>query len=226
MKSRILLFAVLFSFGTSLVGSLGVYISTYYVFAGDQAKASVINGIAGTIGLGLAIASLPLFNLLSRRVGKTRTLFLCLGLQLLAKVSVWFTYVPEAPWLIVVNNALIFVGNAGLWVMLPSMLADVVDEDELSTGERREGSYAAVFSWVLKVSMTLGLAFSGPVLELTGFRADAGPVQPPEVLDRMRLFMSLGPTVLLVVAGFVLARYRLGPERMAEIRARLDARKP
>jgi GPH family glycoside/pentoside/hexuronide:cation symporter len=221
----IIAFSVLFAFGTSITGSFGAYVTTYYVFKGSQAGASVITGIAGTVGLGLAIASLPVFNALSRRFGKTRTLFGCLGLQLLANGITWWTYNPAMPSLILVTQSLIYIGNAGLWVMLPSMLADMVDDDELHTGERREGSFAAVFSWVLKVSMTVGFALSGPMLELTGFDVAREAAQADGVIPLMRLLMTLVPTALLVVAWFVLRSYPLSPARMADIRAELEQRR-
>ncbi len=221
----ILAFAVLFSFGGSMVGSFNVYVSTYYVYGGDQAGASIINGLSGTIGLFLSIGSLPLFNLLSRRIGKTRTLFICVGIQILSTATKWWTYTPDFPELIIVANSLMYISNAGLWVMLPSMMADSVDADELKTGERREGSFASVFSWILKVSMTAGLALSGPLLAITGFDVKVGPVQPEDVLTRMRLIMTVLPSVMLVFAALVLMRYPLGPSRMAEIRTQLDERK-
>jgi GPH family glycoside/pentoside/hexuronide:cation symporter len=126
---------------------------------------------------------------------------------------------------VIVQKTLIYIANAGLWVMLPSMVADTVDFDELSTGERREGSFASIFSWILKVSMTLGLALSGPFLEWSGFHIDLGANQPEEVMTKMRLGFSIAPTLLLFVAGAVLFFYDLGPGRMAEIRAELERRR-
>ena len=221
----ILVFAVLFSFGGSMVASFDIYVSTYYVFGGDQRGASIINGLSGTIGLFLAIGSLPLFYMLSRRIGKTRTLLICVGIQFLSTATRWWTYTPALPELVIVANALVYISNAGLWVMLPSMMADAVDADELKTGERREGSFASVFSWILKFSMTGGLALSGPLLAFTGFDVSIGPVQPEEVLTKMRLIMTLLPSVLLIIAALLLKWYSLSPARMAEIRTELDARK-
>ena len=221
----ILAFAVLFSLGTNIPLSFGPYITTFHVCGGDQGDASLITGMAGTIGLALAIASLPLFNLLSCRIGKTRTLGICVSMQIMAHAGSWWFYNPEFPSLIIVQKALIYISNAGLWVMLPSMVADTVDYDELSTGERREGSFASIFSWILKVSMTLGLALSGPFLEWSGFRIDLGPSQPAEVMDTMRLAFTLLPAFSLLLSGAVLFFYRLGPARMAEIRAELERRR-
>jgi GPH family glycoside/pentoside/hexuronide:cation symporter len=221
----ILAFSVLFSLGTNIPLSFGPYITTFHVFGGDQGQASVITGMAGTIGLALAIGSLPVFNLISRRIGKTRTLGICMGLQVLASASSWWLYTPEAPHLIIVQKALIYIANAGLWVMIPSMIADTVDHDELATGERREGSFASIFSWILKFSMTLGLALSGPLLEWSGFRIELGAEQPEGVITAMRLGFTLIPTVSLVLAASLLLFYRLSPTRMAEIRGELETRR-
>ncbi len=220
----VIVFLVFFAIGTNVTGSFGAYVATYYVCGADQGQSSVITGFAGTLGLVLAIGSLPLFNAISRRWGKTRTLFGCMVLQLLANATTWWTYTPAMPYLMLLAQSLTYVGNAGLWVMLPSMLADVVDDDELHTGERREGSFAAIFSWVLKVSMTIGFAVSGPLLEWTGFEVARQAAQADGVITRMRLLMALLPTVMLVVAWIALRRYPLSPARMAETRRTLDAR--
>jgi GPH family glycoside/pentoside/hexuronide:cation symporter len=142
-----------------------------------------------------------------------------------ANLGSWWLYTPQFPHLFIVQKLLIYVANAGLWVMLPSMVADVVDYDELSTGERREGAFASIFSWILKVSMTMGLALGGPFLEWSGFKIEAGANQSEEVLTTMRLAFALVPAVGLSGAAVVLSFYRLGPERMAGIRSQLEERR-
>jgi len=44
------------------------------------------------------------------------------------------------------------------------MAADCVDYDELQTGTRNEGVYAAIFSWFMKASFTIGLSLAGPIV--------------------------------------------------------------
>ena len=51
------------------------------------------------------------------------------------------------PWLIVVVWVLHQFGSQMSNLLYSSMMADVCDEDELHTGERREGSYAAAGSF-------------------------------------------------------------------------------
>lgn len=221
----VVFFSVLFTMGTSATNGLGAYLNTYYVHAGDQSGASVIQGIAGTLGLTLGILSLPLYDWISRRIGKTRTMAIAGTMVMTALLLSWYTYTPKLPYLLLVSSAMIFTGNAGLWMLFPSMVADVVDGDELKTKERREGSFASVFSWVLKVSTTIGIGLSGPILQFTGFAADVGEIQPAEVLTRMRVIFALVPSAGLVFALLLLSRYPLSARRMKEIRNELEERR-
>src|SRR6056297_1756105 len=56
--------------------------------------------------------------------------------------------------------------------MLPwSMVADVADEDELLSGERREGLYVGVFTFVRKLAGAVGVAMALAALDWVGFRS-------------------------------------------------------
>ena len=48
------------------------------------------------------------------------------------------------------------------------MLGDVIDEDELASGERREAVYAGSFTFVRKLGGASGVAVAGVVLQLAG----------------------------------------------------------
>jgi GPH family glycoside/pentoside/hexuronide:cation symporter len=105
------------------------------------------------------------------------------------------------------------------------MQIDVVDLDELKTGERREGSFASIFSWVLKLSFCVGFLVSGPLLELTGFDAALEGAQPEAVLRNLRLGYIAIPVVSLVAALALLKFFPITRERAAEIREQLEARR-
>ena len=108
-------------------------------------------------------------------------------------------------------------GYAGLWLMIPSMQIDVVDLDELKTGERREGSFASVFSWVLKLSFCIGFLISGPLLELTGFDAAMEGDQPRAVLRNMRLGYVAIPVTALLLALLLLKFFPINPAKVKRL---------
>jgi GPH family glycoside/pentoside/hexuronide:cation symporter len=123
------------------------------------------------------------------------------------------------------NGALIGVGYAGLWLMIPSMQVDVVDYDELNTGERREGSFASIFSWVLKLSFCMGYLIAGPLIEMTGFDAALGGEQATEVLNKMRVGYLVIPVAALVAALMILKYFPINRAKAAEIRNELETRR-
>jgi GPH family glycoside/pentoside/hexuronide:cation symporter len=124
-----------------------------------------------------------------------------------------------------VNSAFLGISFAGLWTMLPTMQTDVVDYDELKTGSRREGSFASVYSWVLKFSFCTGYLLSGPFLEMTGFDAALGGEQSSETLNYLRVGFVFIPLVAVALAIAILRFFPIDRARANEIRASLEARR-
>ena len=124
-----------------------------------------------------------------------------------------------------ISTAFIGAGYAGLWLMIPSMQVDVVDYDELITGERREGSYASIFSWVLKLSFVIGFMISGPLIEWTGFDASLNNNQLPGVYTTMRIGYLVIPIVALILAIYFLMNFPITAKKAGEIRAELESRR-
>jgi GPH family glycoside/pentoside/hexuronide:cation symporter len=112
--------------------------------------------------------------------------------------------------------------GAGFWTIYNSTIADIVDYDELQTGQRREGSFSACQSWISKVGMALGIGASGWILQGTGFDAKQA-VQDPQAIFMIRILLSGIPVAGLVLALISLMRFELSEDRMAEIRKQLEA---
>ena len=165
-------FTVFFLLGTSVFDGYGRYVGTYYVLNGDWGIASKFVGFGTIIYTVASLIMIQVFRWLSERIGKNKCMFISMGLVLISAAITWWTNNPAHPLWMLFNSFLIGAGYAGLWLMIPSMQADVVDYDELHTGERREGSFASVFSWVLKLSFCVGFMAAGPLLTITKF--DAG----------------------------------------------------
>ena len=219
------LFTLLFLLGTAIFDSYGRYVGTYYVLGGDWSRSSVFSGYGTIVYTVFSLSFIPLFRRLSERWGKLKCLQLAVALVLISAATTWFTFNPAYPYLMLLNTVFIGAGYAGLWLMIPSMQIDVVDMDELKTGERREGSFASIFSWVLKLSFCIGFLISGPLLEQTGFDAGLGGDQAEAVIRNMRIGYIAIPVSSLAIAFLILRLYPLTPERMAEIRGELEARR-
>ena len=218
-------FTVLFLLGTSIYDSYGRYVGVYYVLDGDWGRGATFTALGTIIYTACSLIMIPIFRRLSERIGKNKCLAIATVIVLISGASTWFTNTPNLPYLMLVNTAMIGVGYAGLWLMIPSMQVDVVDYDELDTGERREGSFASIFSWILKLSFCIGFLISGPLLEMTGFDAKLGGDQPEAVLTSMRMGYVAIPVTALFFALVFLKFFPINREKAADIREQLEARR-
>lgn len=218
-------FTLFFLLGTAIFDSYGRYVGTYYVLGGDWDIASRFAGYGTVVYTLFSLSFIPIFRWLSERIGKTKCLAISVCMVLFSAATTWWTFNPAYPYVMLINTVFIGAGYAGLWLMIPSMQIDVVDIDELKTGQRREGSFAAIFSWILKFSFCIGFLISGPLLEWTGFDAALGGDQPAAVMRNMRIGYIAIPVTALALALGLLKFVHVSPERAAEIRKQLEERR-
>jgi GPH family glycoside/pentoside/hexuronide:cation symporter len=218
-------FTVFFLLGTAIFDSYGRYVGTYYVLGGDWGKSSAFSGYGTFIYAAFSFMFIPLFRRWSEKIGKNKCLMISVCLVLVSAATTWWTFTPASPYAMLLSTVFIGAGYAGLWLMIPSMQVDVVDADELKTGERREGAFASIFSWVLKLSFCIGFLISGPLIEATGFNTSYGAKQPDAVLHNMRVFYIFIPVTALIAAIVLLNFFPITKEKAAEIRAQLEARR-
>ena len=147
------------------------------------------------------------------------------GISIVGYAVKWLCYDPAHPWLVVLPAPLLAFGLGGLFTLMGSMIADVVDADEVQTHQRREGMYGAIFWWVVKLGMAAALAAGGFLLNATGFDVALGGAQAPETLFLMRIFDVSLPIVASVVAIWTIAAYPITEARAHETRQALEARR-
>ena len=114
---------------------------------------------------------------------------------------------------------------AGLFTLMPSMVADVVDMDELNTNERREGMYGSIFWWVVKLGQSVAIFGGGILLNITGFDVELGGNQTEQAITLMRLFDAFIPCVASLIAIWAVASFSITEERAHEVREELEARR-
>ncbi|MEI6034229.1 MAG: MFS transporter [Verrucomicrobiae bacterium] len=219
------IFTLLFTIGTSSKNGLAFFTKMYFVFGGDQKLAATVSGVESTITLFAGFIGIPVFQWIAKKYGNRNSLMTAMAIVSTASVSTIFTYTPSMPYLTVLTGILLAPATAGMWVVIPPMLGDIVDFDELRTGERREGSFSSIYSWQLKMAFALGGGLSGPLVELVGFRVAAGIHQPEHVIFLMRVLLSFIPLVFVGIAMILLWRFPLGRARMAEVNAELEKRR-
>jgi len=188
---------------------------TKYVLRAEEEQMSLIF-------VGMFIASMafyPLWRKIALRLGSKHTLALAVTLFVIFLLSVLVvSNLPQA------FAMMLFVGaaNSGITLVRDIVLSDVIDEDELRTGRRREGSYFGVNAFIERLVMVLVGGSSSLVLSLSGYNAESA-TQPSSVALGIRLGMGLLPVAALAVFLAALRSYPLGREQVVALRERLEA---
>lgn len=208
--------------GFQLIAAFQSYVIIYYIFAGDLGQAGRYIGLFGTIATISTFAVVALAAWLGTAIGKRHAFFLCIGISTLGYALKWFCYDPANPALLLLPAPLLAFGLGSLFTLMPSMVADVCDLDELKTGERREGMYGSIYWWVVKLGMAAALAAGGFLLNFTGFDVSLGGEQTESALFWMRVCDVVIPVITSLLAIALVASYDLSESRVREIRARLN----
>jgi GPH family glycoside/pentoside/hexuronide:cation symporter len=140
-------------------------------------------------------------------------------------IAMYWLYTPKAPWLSILPGIFFGPAMSALWVLIPSMTGDIVDDDELRTGERREGAFSSLFSWITKVSLTVAIGMSGFLVSWSGYRSEIRHDLPPDVIDRMRILVVAVPSGVILIALLILMLYPIDEDTIDENREKLQKRR-
>jgi GPH family glycoside/pentoside/hexuronide:cation symporter len=160
--------------------------------------------------LSVVVLAQPLWLFIARRTDK-RTAFIAGALWWIGFEIVIYLVEPGWPRAsLYAITALAAIGYAVADLMPWSMLGEVIDEDELASGERREGIYVGFFTFLRKLGGSLAVALVAVALDLCGFVGGLPrEEQAPLALDAIRVLTSLVPAGLLLLAVLVARGYPL-----------------
>jgi GPH family glycoside/pentoside/hexuronide:cation symporter len=175
-----------------------------------------------------AFLFLLLWNRVSARIGKQETYYIGMGFWVIVSILLFFLQPGQITLLFVL--AILAGGGVSIGYLIPwSMLPDVIEQDELETGVRREGLFYGFFVFLQKLGLSLGLAISNFLLEAAGYITPTPggipPAQPDSVLFALRVFVSLLPAAVLLTSFLAVRAYPIDRARHAELRAQLAHRR-
>ncbi|MBL8056376.1 MAG: MFS transporter, partial [Anaerolineales bacterium] len=163
----------------------------------------------------------------SERIGKKAVYYLGTAVFVVVLLGLFFVQRGQTTLLFIVA-VVAGVGVAVCYLVPWSMLPDVVEWDELQTGQRREGLFAGFFVLLQKLGLAVGLGVSGWVLDLAGYvrgvPGQAVPPQPESVLLALRILVGPAGAAILVLSFVAAYLYPITRAKHAEIRAQLKAR--
>ncbi|ALF55955.1 sugar transporter [Nostoc piscinale CENA21] len=177
---------------------------------------------------GTALIMLFVWSNLSKKIGKKLVYFLGMSLWIIAAAGLFFLQSDQLV-LMYIMAVMAGVGVSTAYLVPWSMIPDVIELDELQTGQRREGIFYGFMVLLQKFGLAFGLFLVGNALQSAGFKeAVAGqstlPIQPESALTAIRLAVGPIPTVCLICGLVLTYFYPITREMHAEILLKLRER--
>ena len=170
--------------------SMSTYVYPNY-FGNVQAQS-----VAGVVGLVMTLLLSTVVVKLQVKMGRKE---LAIAGSLFGAVIffiTWLTHTKNA-WLYVGLYALAYLGLAAFSLICWAMITDVIDDTEVRTGERSDGTIYAVYSFARKLGQAASAGVTGALLGLIGYSAETA--FEPAVTEGLFNLACLIPT-----GGFIL----------------------
>jgi GPH family glycoside/pentoside/hexuronide:cation symporter len=206
-----------------LTASILIYFVVSWMGMSAAAFSTVAIAVQGT-----ALIMLFFWQFVSQRIGKKAVYFFGSSIWIVAQAGL-FLIQPGQVGLLYILAMMAGVGVSVAYLVPWSMIPDVIELDELNTGQRREGVFYSFMVLLQKFGLALALFLVGQALELAGFISSPPggdvPVQPDSALLAIRIAVGPLPTIVLII-GLILAYfYPITKEIHDEIRLKLQAKK-
>lgn len=183
-----------------------------YVLLVEGFKVSIILGTLIIVSIFFVIP----WSRVANKIGSKKTMLLSIIFFSLGLIPFWFvkTFIGA-----VFAAAFIGIGLAGTLILIDVFISDIVDEDEIKTGVRREGMYFGINALFIRLAISAQSITMGFVLKSSGFDANL-PVsaQPNTVLVGMRLLITFIPLIALVLSYFAYKLYPLDGKKLQEVK--------
>jgi GPH family glycoside/pentoside/hexuronide:cation symporter len=220
-SSASFIFFVIYSFamgGVALASAsiLIPYLKYAFRLEGTAAMLPVlIGGVA-------QVAMYPLIYRVNRGLGLRKTLFLGIALAIVGYAGMFFARGVAS---MIAFYSLTQIGAGCHWLLFNAIIGDIADEDELKTGQRREGAFFGINALIVAPAQSIIFALFTWIIEAFGYTAAFGGNSAPDpalaarAAEGIRIGSAAVPCLFLLVGIVALYFYPLKGERYAAMKA-------
>jgi GPH family glycoside/pentoside/hexuronide:cation symporter len=153
----------------------------------------------------VAMVFIPVSVLVSKHLGKKKTYQICFAVLSSCCMVIFFLGHVLGPSFFM--GLMVYAGiGVGFSYAAPfAMVPDAIEFDAVKSGERKEGSYYGMWTFISKLGTALAGFLSGLILGLGGY--EAGAVQQGGALFAIRIIAGPLPALILLCALFVVQFY-------------------
>ncbi len=194
--------------GMVMRNTLAIYYVKYFLLREDLITAFITLGMIGNI-IGCAVAPSVV-----KRMCKIKVYTGVLSIAAVICVGSYWIQSDQ----LVLAFVVYFIGNVFLQMGTPLLwakIADTVDYGQFKTGIRITGMTYSSVVFFIKLGLAVGGAIVGWLLAYYGYEADT--TQSAEAVHGILLSFTIFPAVAFIIVSWVMSRYKLDDNRVAEI---------
>ncbi|OGO78022.1 MAG: hypothetical protein A2Y23_09200 [Clostridiales bacterium GWB2_37_7] len=208
---------------SAIFSNIGLHVFTYTFILNNQQIALIIGA-----QFAISIISQPAWTFISKKIDKKPAIMLGLGLCITASTYFLALVLFRNH---ILSNVIYFLpfaalagfGTGGLFTLPLSMIADIIDLEELNIGKRSEGTYYGCLTLFYKFSQSITLLLLGFILDIIKFNSNL-PVQSEGTVVTLGLIVSIASATSFISALLSLKNYSLNRLKVEDIQKQIAER--
>ena len=158
------------------------------------------------------ILSIPGYIILANKLGKRNAFAIGCGIWAAGAILMFFIVSPETnAFVIYINTFLMAIGAGGVAYLPWAILPEVMDVEELISGEKKDGIYSGFMTFIRQISQAIALQIVGIYLDVLDY--NVGQLSKTcsdnacifnaldgSVKNGIKIFSSFAPAILLIAA--------------------------
>lgn len=209
--------------GLQLTAAILPYFVINWMHLPDQHFTQTALAVQGT-----ALTMIFFWSAVTQKVGKKAVYCMGIPLTICALIGLYFLQ-PHQVKLMYTLAVMVGIGLSTAYLIPWSMLPDVLDLDELNTGQRREGLFCALILQFQKIALAIALFLVGKILDWAGFiptiSGQSLATQPESAMMAIRLLIGPVPALILFFGLVCAYFYPITRDRHGEILLKLIERR-
>ncbi len=204
----------LVSLGYTILSGVLIYYAKYWLL--NEGLFTVMMGIV----MGFLLLSIPLWVWVSGKIGKKEGFLIGIVVLIVSAGAIFFLPPTGGAFLFILMG-LAGIGTGAYFLFPYSILPEIIDYDELTSGTRREGAYFGIAFLIFKISIALAPFITGTILTTLGYVPDAPQTQ--QTLLGIRLLVGVIPSILFALGLIFLWAFPLNRRYCEDIVTKLSA---
>lgn len=197
-----------------MTGTLVPLYALHVLSVTDVALTSLLLGILYIVG----ILTVVIWMKLDVKLGSKKAFAISIISYFLATIPVLFITSYSVALIVFI---FIGFGFGGMLYFIYLIIADVIDEDELNTGVRREGTFFGITNFFMRLAMILSIVTISLVFTSAGWETYT-PNPGADVIFGIKALLVIFPGIALGITLLCLHFYPFSKERVEEIKKELS----